>query len=152
MIKERPMKSILLIALLACVGIGYYAWRQQQNAFSELKQLTSTGVDVTFHLVSRPLLAVDSGKQTLHLLSGNGVHNQQVIPLASIKEITFIEAPIHNPKDNSDPIGPDSLVITTNSGQQIRVGDLQLTASTARQLFEKYHLLDNKLTTQYRKN
>lgn len=146
------MKSILLLAIAVSIGIGYYAWRQQQNAFSELKHLTNTGVDVTFHLVSRPLLAVDSGKQTLHLLSGNGMQNQQVIPFSSIKEMTFIEAPIHNPKENSEPSGSDSLIIRKTSGQEILVSDLQLAASAARQLFEKHHLLDNKLTTQYRKN
>lgn len=145
------MKPILVIAILACVGIGYYAWRQQQNAFDELEQLQQTGVDVTFHLRSRPLLAVDSGKQTLYLLSGNGVHNVQILPLSDITAITFIEAPIHNEKEHSEPNAPDSLEITTSSGQRFRVGDLNRTATAARQLFEQHRLLDNKLHTRHRR-
>lgn len=146
------MKTPLFIILLVCVGLGYYAWRQQQNSVAELKQLQAGGVDVTFHLVSRPLLAVDTDSQLMYLLSGHGVHEAQIIPLSTISEIKFIESPILNPKDNSEPQGPDYLEITTKNGQRIRVGDLKHSAQLARQYFEQHHLLTDRLITKHRKD
>lgn len=146
------MKSIIVIILVICAGIGFYAWQQQKKAQNELKQLQDSGVDITFSLQSRPLLAVDSGRGILHLLFGNGVHNAKAIPLVQIKSIRFIEAPIFNQKENSDTQRPDSLIITTTTGKTYRVGDLYLSATKARELFEQHQILTDKLSTQQRRD
>lgn len=143
-------KSIIIILVCLCIGIGYYAWRQQQEALSELRYLKSSGVNVAFSLITRPLLAVDREAQVLYLLSGKGVHTVEKIPLIQIAKIEFVEAPISNQKE-SEPQRPDTIYITLMNGKRHHIGDLQKTAKEVKAIFDEHHILTDKSLLKQRR-
>lgn len=143
-------KSLIILLVCLCVGIGYYAWRQQQQSFSELKYLKSSGINIAFSLITRPLLAVDRESQVLYLLSGKGEHTVQKIPFIQIAKIEFVEAPI-NSAEQSEPTRPDTIRITMMNGEQIRVGDLRKTAKQAKAIFDEHHILMDKSVLKLRR-
>lgn len=143
-------KSIVILVVCLFIGIGYYAWRQQQQSFAELRYLQSSGVNIAFSLVTRPLLAVDRESQVLYLLSGKGEHTVEKIPFVQIAAIEFIEAPINSPKQSS-PERPDTISITLMNGTKIRVGDLRKNARYAKALFDEHHVLTDKSSLKLRR-
>lgn len=143
-------KSIAILVVCLFVGIGYYAWRQQQQSFSELRYLQSSGVHIAFSLITRPLIAVDRESQVLYLLSGQGEHTVQKIPFIQIEKIEFIEAPINSPEQSS-PKHPDTINITLMNGKKIRVGDLRKNAQHAKALFDEHHVLTDKSSLKLRR-
>lgn len=148
------MASILTIVVLICLGMGYYAWRQQQNALGGLQALKDNGVAVTFSIRSRPLLAVDAEREHLYLISGSQAQQPLRMDFRSIKSIVFREtSSSHN--DSSEPTGPDTLTIELNDGSKHRVGDLphrDRGAKSAMQLFRDHGILTDKLTIKWRRH
>lgn len=142
------IKPIILVIIAACIGLGYYAWQQQNRSLKELERLKSVA-DISFSIVSRPILAVDKGARKLFLLGGSGRQSAKELSFNDISQIKFIETPYISNKE-TDPRGPDSIIITLNSGETLRVGDLPDPAADVLTNFQHQGFPSNKLSLKSR--
>lgn len=146
------MNATLIIVAVACVGLGYYAWQRQQRALVGLETLKNSGVQVSFWIRSRPLLAVDNDKGKLYLIDGRQPQKPTRLDVLAVTKVTFVESPpVSN--ENTDPRGPDTLLIETSDGHSHRVGDLpggDSGAKNAMSQFKKHGVLTDKLVYQSR--
>ncbi len=117
----------MLLIVLICFGIGYYAWQQQKIALKNLELEKKRGAKIDFFLRSRPLFAVDSTHKNVLLVYSD---ETLLVKFSDIKTIRFTETPYKNNYD-TDPKGPDTILITLSNGTQYRIGDLKNTAREA---------------------
>ncbi len=127
-------KNIVLLIILICCGIGYYAWQQQKASLNGLELAKKQGAKIDFFLRSRPLFAVDSTHKSILLVYSDKTLS---VKFSEIKTIRFIETPYKNNYD-TEPKGPDTIMITLNDGNQYRVGDLRNTAREAITQFQSF--------------
>lgn len=112
-------KVILLLAIVACGGVGYYAWQQQRLAKGALARLQEQE-HIDFYVLSRPILAIDSHSRSVFLLYANETRR---LYFSDIFKIRFIESKIVR-NDPNRLRSPDSLQLLLQGGHQLRVGDL----------------------------
>ncbi len=116
---SRYKTNILLLALTACAGIGYYAWQQQRLAKGALGQLQRQK-NIDFHILSRPIIAIDNQRHHMLLIYAGKIDS---IFNNRIRQIRFIKSKI----TSNDPFRlrrPDSLQIILSNDEQINVRDL----------------------------
>ncbi len=130
---SRHKTTILLLTLIACAGIGYYAWQQQRLAKGALEQLQRQE-DIDFHILSRPIIAINSQRHHVLLIYADrtdSIFNNR------IRQIRFIESKI----TSNDPFRlrrPDSLQIILSNDEQINVRDLPDTAENTMTRLQAY--------------
>ncbi len=127
-------KNIVLLIILVCCGIGYYAWQQQKASLNGLELAKKQGAKIDFFLRSRPLFAVDSTHKNILLIYSDKTIS---VKFSEIKTIRFTETPYKNNYD-TEPRGPDTITITQNDGHRYRVGDLRNTAREAITQFRSF--------------
>ncbi len=127
-------KNIVLLIILVCCGIGYYAWQQQKASLNGLELAKKQGAKIDFFLRSRPLFAVDSTHKNILLIYSDKTVS---VKFSEIKTIRFTETPYKN-NYNTEPRGPDTIIITLTDGRTYQVGDLRETAREASQQFRSF--------------
>lgn len=130
--------------MIVCLGVGYYAWQQQNVSLKRLEKLQQQGVSIDYYLRSRPLFAVDRYHQQILL-----VYSDQTINIrwSDIVEIRFVESPERH-KDTSETRQPDFIEITLHDDQHYRVGDLR---TQARESFEQFQTIAPKVKAVLKK-
>ncbi len=124
----------MLLIILVCCSIGYYAWQQQKASLNGLELAKKQGAKIDFFLRSRPLFAVDSTHKNIFLIYSDKTVS---VKFSEIKTIRFTETPYKNNYD-TEPRGSDTVIVTLNNGHRYRVGDLRNTAREAITQFRSF--------------